>query len=81
MKTTARQREVLSAIKRLTAKLGMPPSLRELSDELDFGSPCEGIKYHLDVLRRKGLVTWEPNRCRTLRVVEKRGIPIAGTVS
>lgn len=78
---SARQRSVLAAIKRLTAKLGLPPSLRELSDELGFDSRTNGAHELLVAMRARGLVSWEANRCRTLRVCEPKGIPILGEVA
>lgn len=73
---TTRQQQVLHAI-RMCA--GAPPTIRELMTALDISSPS-AVAGHLKALRRKGLVTWEANRARTLRLVEK-GIPLMGIVT
>lgn len=71
---TKRQREVLEAIEEYTAYHGCPPSLRDLMERFGFLS-TQGVACHLDSLRKKGLVTWQPGKARTLRVV-KKGIPL-----
>lgn len=78
---TKRQREVLRAIDRLTAKRGKPPSFRELANQLGISS-INGIQCHLRSLRSKGLVDWDEGRSRTLRrATPAAGIPILGTVA
>ncbi len=78
LSATPRQKDVLSAIVKLTEP-GHAPSLRELCSELAISSP-NGIECHLKILKRKGLVAWEPGKSRTLRLVVK-GISVEGTVS
>lgn len=69
MNLTLMQRVVVRSIADATAELGMPPTIRELGR-------CCGIKWqnaqdHVRRLKRKGAVTWEPNRARTLRVTDE----------
>jgi len=74
---TTRQQEVLNEIESFTAKKGFPPTFRELS--VPFGLSINGIVSHLHALRRKGLVTFEWKKSRTLRVVPQpteRGMPV-----
>lgn len=65
---TKRQREVVDVIRRLTKQMGYPPTIRELADELGLRGP-NAVKNHLNPLRRKGWVTWQDGKFRTLRVV------------
>jgi hypothetical protein len=62
-----RQREVLAAIESATAERGYPPTLRELGAALGISS-TNGVYDHLRALRRKGAITWDPTKARTLRV-------------
>jgi repressor LexA len=65
---TPRQREVVSAIRRLTRDRGYPPTIRELACEISVAGP-NGVKQHLRLIARKGWVTWNEGKARTLRVV------------
>lgn len=65
---TPRQREVVSAIRRLTRDRGYPPTIRELASEIDVAGP-NGVKQHLRSMVRKGWVTWDQGKARTLRLV------------
>ncbi len=65
---TERQADVLLMAHLLTVWLGRGPSWRELCDALLMS--IGGVNCHLRALRRKGLVTWEKNKARTLRVLE-----------
>lgn len=65
---TSRQRWMLHAIRTLTDRLGYAPTIRELADECGLHGP-NSVKAHLEPLRRKGWVTWEDGKARTLRVV------------
>lgn len=62
---TSRQREVLRAIRVHHVEYGYPISLRELGVELGIGT-AHGVRDHLVLLEKKGLVRWEPRRARTL---------------
>lgn len=75
---TARQREVLDTIERLTAQNTMRPTFREVMEPLGIRS-TNGIAVHLKALRTKGLVTWDEKLSRTLRIVQQpssRGMPL-----
>jgi len=61
---TARQRQVFQAIVRCIHD-GLPPTYRELCDELGFKS-TNGAADHVRVLIEKGLLEKLPNRARAL---------------
>lgn len=65
---TSRQRWVAHTIRRMTEEAGYPPTIREVMRECGFATP-NSVKVHLELMRRKGWVTWEEGKCRTLRVV------------
>jgi DNA-binding MarR family transcriptional regulator len=44
---------------------GQPPSLREIAEKV--GIHTAQVKRCLDALERDGLVTWEPDKFRTVR--------------
>lgn len=52
---TPRQAAALRALARLTDEHGIPPSIREMCDELDIAS-TNGVRDHLVALERKGFV-------------------------
>jgi repressor LexA len=65
---TPRQRKLLRAIGSLTKRKGYPPTIRELSQAMGERG-TNGIAQHLGLLRRKGWVSWEPWKARTLQVI------------
>ncbi len=52
------------------------PSLREIAVDAGFAS-IDGLKYHLEILHRRGQLTWKPGLSRTIRLTEHR---VAGVV-
>lgn len=66
---TQRQREVLQAIVDMTDRLGWPPTLRELGEELGISSTY-GVRCHLDALEDKGYIERQPNQSRAIRVLK-----------
>jgi SOS-response transcriptional repressor LexA len=66
--TTAKQLELVEAIRRLTAEGdGLPPTVRELSAGV--GTNVGDVQQKLNRLRRDGVVIWKQGKARTLRVV------------
>jgi SOS-response transcriptional repressor LexA len=66
--TTAKQRELVEAIRRLaSAGDGLPPTVRELSVEI--GTNVADVQQKLERLRRDGVVIWRQGKARTLRVI------------
>ena len=66
--TTAKQLELVAAIRQLTAEAdGLPPTVRELSTAV--GTNVGDVQQKLERLKRDGVVIWRPGKARTLRVV------------
>lgn len=63
------EHQVLASLKDLTHKMKCPPTLQELGDHL--GHSKQSIASVCYRLRAYELITWHPNKSRTLRVVEK----------
>ncbi len=67
-KLTARQRAVLDFISDSISDRGYPPTLREIGNHLGIRS-TNGVNDHLRALERKGYLTREDMKSRTLRLV------------
>jgi repressor LexA len=63
-----RQRDTIDAIKRLTEKRGLPPTIRELGKELGVVNRMT-VHQHLTALKEKGFVRWDKNQNRTIQIV------------
>jgi len=68
---TDRQRAIYDHIVDFHRSRGYATTIRELCSHFDIRSP-NGVKCHLELMRRKGWITWEPNHARTIRPVEVR---------
>ena len=66
---TDRQREIYEHIVEHQRTRGYGITIRELADAFQIRSP-NGVKQHLELIKRKGYLTWEPNMARTVRPVE-----------
>lgn len=66
MKLTKRQGEVLEVIARHIEEVGYPPTIRELGDALGIRS-TNGVNDHLKALEKKGYLTREDAKSRTMR--------------
>ncbi len=69
-KLTRKQTEVLKALCEFIDKKGFPPSYRDLMKIVNLKSSST-IKRHLDNLKTKGLITWEPGLPRTLKIISR----------
>jgi len=69
VKLTARQRAVLDFITSSIDARGYPPTLREIGNHLGIRS-TNGVNDHLRALERKGYLTREDMKSRTLRPTE-----------
>ena len=67
-KLTLRQSYVLQAIKKLLAKNGYPPTVREIGEEAHLSSPAT-IHFHLKKLEEKGYIKKGDNKNRTLELL------------
>ena len=67
-KLTPRQSYILQAIKKLVAKNGYPPTVREIGKETNLSSPAT-IHFHLKKLEEKGYIKKGDNTNRTLEIL------------
>jgi repressor LexA len=65
---TARQREVLAALRRLHDQHGFAPSLREVASEVGLAS-ASSVHPHVVKLTERGLIERRPRQPRTVRRV------------
>ena len=80
-KLTDRQRAVLQYISDSIESRGYPPTLREIGNHLGIRS-TNGVNDHLRALERKGYLTREDMKSRTLRLVRTPdGDPVASVKS
>src|SRR6476659_7479246 len=77
---TARQAEILEAIRDYVAETGRPPSRPELARLLGIAS-TNGVFKHLDALAKKGAIELTPNAARGIRVTQPAGLPLVGRVA
>lgn len=64
---TRRQAQVLAVIQSFIAEHGHSPVLRDIGERV--GCNTATVYSHVKALSRKGYVTWELHKSRTLRVV------------
>ena len=67
-KLTDRQQDILQIIKKLTAKKGYPPTVREIGEEANLHSPAT-IHFHLMQLVKKGYISKEDGSNRTIEIL------------
>lgn len=67
---TNEQREMLKTIKDYIDNKGYSPSVRELCELLGKRSTAT-IHYHLKNLAKKGYISYQERKGRTIRVIEK----------
>lgn len=74
---TRRQKEVLEIIERTVRSKGYPPSMREITAQLNLASAA-GIHKHIKALVKKGFLSKEDYLSRSLRVVRGEAAPDNG---
>ncbi len=67
-KLTTKQKSILDILKKLVAKNGYPPTVREIGKEANLSSPAT-VHFHLHQLEKKGYIKQDPNRNRTLEIL------------
>jgi len=77
---TARQAEILEAIRAHMGEHGRPPSHPELARILGLAS-TNGIFKHLNALEKKGAIERSPGLARGIRIREEGGLPLVGRVA
>ena len=66
---TPRQSEVFNAIKNYQARLGFPPTVKELAELIGVSSPNAAAD-HVNALKRKGYITVAPGAARGITILE-----------
>lgn len=59
---------MLDFIRAYSSERGRPPTLREIGDAVGISS-TNGVRYHLEVLKRAGLLEQDPMVSRGLRLL------------
>lgn len=77
---TARQAEILEAIRAHIAEHRRPPSRPELARLLGLAS-TNGVFKHLAALQRKGAIELTPGSARGIRLKDEGGLPLVGRVA
>jgi SOS regulatory protein LexA len=77
---TARQAEILEAIREHIAEHRRPPSHPELARMMGLAS-TNGVFKHLAALQKKGAIELSPGLARGIRVKEPEGLPLIGRVA
>ena len=67
-KLTGRQNHILQVLKKLIAKNGYPPTVREIGEEAHLSSPAT-IHFHLKKLEEKGYIKKFDNKNRTIEIL------------
>ena len=67
-KLTGKQNYILQVLKKLIAKNGYPPTVREIGEEAHLSSPAT-IHFHLRKLEEKGYIKKDDNKNRTLEIL------------
>ena len=67
-KLTGRQTFILQVLKKLIAKNGYPPTVREIGEEANLSSPAT-IHFHLKQLEEKGYIKKGDNKNRTIEIL------------
>ena len=70
-KLTVIQTNVYDQLCEFIEKEGYVPSYRQLMKKLGLSSTST-IKGHLDRLKDKGYITWEPGQPRTLKIINEK---------
>lgn len=71
---TRAQIDVLDVIRKHFAAHGYAPTMREILAARGLSSQgVHGVSEHLDELERKGFITREKGKTRTIRIVEQPG--------
>ena len=73
---TSRQQDVLRFIQSQIDQVGYPPTIREIGKELGLRS-TNGVNDHLKALEKKGYISREDNKSRSLRLLVPRDEPIS----
>jgi DNA-binding MarR family transcriptional regulator len=65
---TDQQEKVLATVEDYVTRNGFPPTLREIGDALGLAN-VNAVRGHVSALEKKGYITKEPEKARSIRVV------------
>ena len=81
---TPRQLQILRLIQEAILETGMPPTRKEIAEQLGFKSP-NAAEDHLRALARKGVISLVPGASRGIQLKdalrEQLGLPLIGRVA
>lgn len=80
---TVQQKHILTVIKDLTAKLGKPPTLKEIKDSSGHNY-ISAVQRHVEALKDKDYLSHIPNQSRSLQASysdQRINIPLVGNVA
>lgn len=82
---TSRQKKIFNYIRQQIDKRGYGPTVREIADAFNIGSP-NGVVGHLRALENKGYIVRKAKKSRTIELSrrynkETKGLPLAGVVA
>lgn len=85
MNLTKRQKEILDYLESFLKKNGYAPSIREIGERFKLSSPAT-VHVHLKNLKEKGLLNFDFNIPRSLKIIKKGfteaiEIPLAGLIT
>ncbi|MCP4755962.1 MAG: transcriptional repressor LexA [Proteobacteria bacterium] len=69
MKLTRRQQQILEYIRKFIKENQFPPSIRDIAAHLSLAS-AGGVHKHLNNLKKKGVISFENNISRSIRVLD-----------
>ena len=76
------QNELFEWIKNYMKNFHHSPSIRQMMDAMGLKSPAP-IQSRLKHLQKKGFISWQEGKARTLQIVDElvEGVPILGSVA
>lgn len=79
-RTSNKRQEILAFLRSFSAENGYIPSVREIMQAVGLHSTAS-VQYHLNELSRAGLLEMGGGKNRAIRLQNRQGIPIVGTVA
>jgi repressor LexA len=76
---THRQEQILDWIRSFIDSRGMPPTRAEIASALGFSTPSSA-EDHLQALAKKGVLDIVPGAARGIRLRDRPGVPLQGTL-
>lgn len=79
-RSSSKRQEILTFLRSFAAENGYAPSVREIGQAVGLRSTAS-VQYHLNELSRAGLIETDGGKNRAIRLPDRHGIPIVGTVA